>query len=252
MNDPVVVTHPAPGVAQVTLDRADTLNSLDLACVDALAEVCRRLAAADLHTVVFAGAGRGFCSGAHLPMIRGFIEEDHDLPALMRRLGSAYVALRQMPQVTIAAVHGPAIGAGWGWVLGCDLAFAGPQARFAATFIRMGLGPDYGVSQTLPWRVGREEALELLLTGRVVDASEALRLGLVRSIHADPLAEALAFAGALSDVPARAVRSIKSSLDRSETADIVTVVDEIEAHAQAALLGDPDFAADAHGWLTRR
>ena len=135
--------------------------------------------------------------------------------------------------------------------MGCDLRIAGPTAKFGATFVRMGLGPDYGVAQTLPRIIGRERAMELLSTGRIIDASEALRLGAVLAIEDDPLAAALELARSIAAAPGRALRSLKRTLDLSSDRGIATVIGEVEFDAQVELFDHPDFLAGAATWLTK-
>ncbi|MFE3060404.1 enoyl-CoA hydratase/isomerase family protein [Nocardia sp. NPDC059239] len=247
----VQVTRPAPGVAMVTLDRPASLNALDGAAVDGLIEAFTELAIADEVTVVVVtGAGRGFCAGADLSTLADGVAAAPPL-AIMQYVGKPLRALANLPQVTIAAVDGPAVGAGWGLALACDVRIGGPRARFGATFVRMGLGPDYGLSATLPRAVGRDRALELLTTGRFIEAEEAARLGAVSEVVPDAHARALELAASIAGAPNRTIRSIKQTLVRAESAGIDEVVDVIEANAQARLIEHPHFLADAESWLSR-
>lgn len=249
--DVVRVGHPAQGVAVVTLDRPASMNALDGALIEALPVTFAEIADDEqVKVVIVTGAGRGFCSGADLSALTDGLRSG---PAVefMRLVGRPLVALAHLPQVTIAAVNGPAIGAGWGLAMACDIRISSTTARFGATFVRMALGPDYGLSHTLPAAVGRERALELLMTGRIIDASEADRIGLTSVVAEDALHEALDRARDIATAPCRTLRSIKATLQRSAGAGIDDVIDEIEAEAQAALFEHPDFLTDAAAWTQR-
>jgi enoyl-CoA hydratase/carnithine racemase len=238
-------------VAVVTLDRPDSLNALDGDLIDGMAARFTELAHDETASVVVVtGAGRSFSSGADLSLLADGVGSEPPLE-MMRYAGRALRALAKLPQLTIAAVHGPAVGAGWGVAMACDIRIAGPQARFGATFVRMGLGPDYGLSATLPQAVGRQRALELLMTGRFVEAEEAARIGLVTEVARCAQTRALELAADVATIPARAIRSVKTTVQKAEGSDIDDVVDRIEAHAQAALFEHPDFLADAAGWMSR-
>ena len=235
----------------MTLDRPDSLNALDVTVIDDLTGAFDELADDDtVSVVVVTGAGRSFCSGADLSLLADRVGREPPLE-MMRYVGGPLRTLAHLPQVTIAAVNGPAVGAGWGVAMACDIRIAGPDARFGATFVRMGLGPDYGLSATLPMAVGRQRALELLMTGRFVDAPEAARLGLVIEVAECAHTRAVQLAAEIAAVPGRAIRSIKATVDAAHGRGIDDVVDRIEAHAQAALFEHPDFLADSAAWLGR-
>lgn len=235
----------------VTLDRPDSLNALDGTLIDGMVERFTELANDDTVTVVVVtGAGRSFSSGADLSLLADAVAAQPPLQ-IMRYVGRPLRALAKLPQLTIAAINGPAVGAGWGVAMACDIRIAGPQARFGATFVRMGLGPDFGLSATLPQAVGRQRALELLTTGRFVDAAEAAQIGLVTEVADCAQTRAVQLATDVASVPQRAIRSVKATLRAAQGSGIDDVVDHIEAHAQAALLEHRDFLSDAAAWMSR-
>jgi enoyl-CoA hydratase/carnithine racemase len=187
----VEVSHPGPGVALVTLNRPDRLNTMN-------AELVRTLSAAlteinddtDTRVVVLTGAGRGFCAGLDL---RGygadapFDDSQHVIDVLNRQREIAQLAiqLHTLRQPVIAAVNGPAAGGGLALVCASDIRIAAEPALFAVSFIRAGFSAcDIGISWLLPRIVGTGRAHELMLTGRRCPADEALRLGLVTDIVA--------------------------------------------------------------------
>lgn len=249
--DVVVTTRPANHVAVVTLNRPALLNALDDALMDALDAALQVLAADDdVHVVILTGAGRGFCAGADMSILSVLAESDSTYQ-MMKDVSRPVQTLHRLPQLTIAAVNGPAAGAGWGLALACDIRIAAATARFGATFARMGLGPDYGLSKTLPEAVGRERALELLLTARIIDATEASAIGAVSAVVDDAMAEALRLATDVVSAPGRSIRSAKRTLGRAAGTDFDTAVGEIEARAQAELFNHPDFMDVAAVWVSQ-
>jgi len=177
----VLVQHDG-GVALVTLNRPDKLNALTPQMQLRYVELLRELDAdLEVRVVVVTGAGRGFCSGADLAALAdtekllSFAPEADQLPL---------VALGIRKPV-VAAVNGPVAGIGFALMLACDVRFVAAGARIGTTFSRLGLVAEYGTSWLLPRIVGTGRAMELLLSGRAVDADEALRIGLVHEAVAD-------------------------------------------------------------------
>lgn len=182
----VEVTTPATGIALVTLNRPDKLNAMTSELVEMLHDTLDELADdASVRVVVLTGAGRGFCAGLDLggygvaPGRKqpGKVEASF---ATQKHIASLIPHMRSIPQPIIAAVNGPAAGGGFALVLGSDIRIASTDAKFNAAFIRIGLSAcDIGTSWLLPRLVGAARAQELMLTGRIFDASEAERIGLV-------------------------------------------------------------------------
>ena len=182
----VELSTPSPGIALVTLNRPDKLNAMTSELVASLHDTLDRLADdASVRVVVLTGAGRGFCAGLDLggygtaPGRKqpGKVEASF---ATQKHIASLIPHMRSIPQPIIAAVNGPAAGGGFALVLGSDIRIAAHTARFNAAFIRIGLSAcDIGTSWLLPRLVGAARAQELMLTGRIFDAAEAERIGLV-------------------------------------------------------------------------
>jgi enoyl-CoA hydratase len=184
--------HPADGVVQLTFDRPDRLNAMNFALVSDLHDALDEVAAdRSCRVVVLTGAGRGFCAGldlkgtgtapgaAGLGRIPGGLKGQQHIARLVPHL-------RSLPQPVIAAVNGPAAGGGLALALASDIRIAAASARFNVAFVRIGLsGCDIGVSYLLPRLVGAARAFELMLTGRIIDADEAARIGLVLKVVAD-------------------------------------------------------------------
>jgi enoyl-CoA hydratase len=188
----VQVSSPRPGVALITLDRPERLNAMSHELVADLHDALDGVATdRGTRVVVLTGAGRGFCAGLDLkgagaaPGTEGLGR----VPAGMvgqQHIASLVPKMRALRQPVIAAVNGPAAGGGLALALASDVRLAAPAARFGVAFVRIGLsGCDIGVSWLLPRLIGASRAFELMLTGRVVDAAEADRLGLVSRVVED-------------------------------------------------------------------
>ena len=181
-----------PGVALVTLNRPDKLNALSWDLVDELHATLDEIGRDNsLRVVVLTGAGRGFCAGLDLGSTTGssLSKGLSGVAGGMRsqeHIADLMLHVRRIPQPVIAAVNGVAVGGGLALALYSDIRIAAASARFGVQFIRVGLsGCDVGVSYALPRIVGASHAFELSLTGRIIDAAEAARIGLVSRVVPD-------------------------------------------------------------------
>jgi enoyl-CoA hydratase len=200
------LTYPRREIAVITLNRPEKLNALSRDLVDSLHATIDEIAASDeCRVVVLTGAGRGFCSGLDLtdptpPSTGSQLEFPRSGMRWQERIAELTTRIHRLRQPVIAAVNGPAYGGGLGIAAACDIRIASESARFCTQFIKLGLGGcDIGVSYTLPRIVGAGPAFDMILTARVVDAKEALRLGLVTRLSEDSalLDDALAIAETL-------------------------------------------------------
>jgi enoyl-CoA hydratase len=190
--DVVRVEMLRPGIAKITLHRPERLNAMNAALVEGLHRALDQVAAdRSCRAVVLTGAGRGFCAGLDLqegatpPGGEGLGRVQSGM-RVQQSIARLIPHLRAVPQPVIAAVNGAASGGGLALALGCDVRIAAQSARFNVAFIRIGLsGCDIGVSWLLPRLVGASRAFELLLTGRLIDADEAHRIGLVVRVVPD-------------------------------------------------------------------
>lgn len=180
------------GVDLITLERPDRLNAINEELIVDLTAALRASSADDsCRVLVLTGAGRAFCAGLDLKeMIEPPADTTMGLPqALMhraQRVSGIVPEIRRVSKPIVAAIKGPASGGGFAMSLVCDVRIAGEGASFNAAFIRIGVsGCDLGVSWTLPRLVGASRAFELMLTGRMVDAEEAERIGLVARVVPD-------------------------------------------------------------------
>ena len=176
---PVITSRPADGIAEITLNRPEAMNSISSAMAAELTRACAELAAApEVRVVVFGAAGeRAFCAGADLKERAGMTDAD-----IMRQrpvIRAVFGALLALPQPAIAAVHGFALGGGCELALSCDLVVADETATFGLPEVTVGLVPGGGGTQLALRRLGPGRAADLVLTGRKVGIEEAMRLGLV-------------------------------------------------------------------------
>jgi enoyl-CoA hydratase/carnithine racemase len=199
----IEISYPRDGIAQITMNRPDKLNAMTAEMVEQLHEAITMLGRdRDVRVVVLTGAGRGFCAGLDLGGYgdapgfawNGAVEKGF---AIQKHIASLIPRLRSIPQPVISAVNGPASGGGFALVLGSDIRIAAQTAKFNAAFIRIGLSAcDIGTSWLLPRLIGAARAQELMLTGRLFDAEEALRIGLVFDVVPNEVLMDAAFAKA--------------------------------------------------------
>lgn len=180
------------GVTVLTLNRPEKLNAMTAELVGELHEALTRIATdRSCRVVVLTGAGRGFCAGLDLggygtpPGADGLAQVEGGF-AIQTQIASLVPKFRALPQPVIAAVNGPAAGGGLALALASEIRIASRSARFNVAFVKLGLsGCDIGVSWMLPRLIGASRAWELMLTGRIIDANEADRIGLVLKVVDD-------------------------------------------------------------------
>ncbi|OLT21654.1 enoyl-CoA hydratase [Actinomadura sp. CNU-125] len=218
-SDAVVLTRPGPGVRLVTLNRPGVRNAMTeemtRAWDDALDEV-----AADRETrvLVVTGEASSFCSGADLSWLDQGTGEDITIDRLRDRMLPFYrswLRPRTLPFPVIAAVNGPAVGAGVCLALACDLRFAGPGARFRTPFLYLATHGGMGATWLLPEAIGVTRARDMLYTGREVAPEQALEWGLVNDVAEDALAHSLTVAARIAEAGPIALRLTKTGLEQS-------------------------------------
>ncbi|MBN9624150.1 MAG: enoyl-CoA hydratase/isomerase family protein, partial [Actinobacteria bacterium] len=175
-------------IATLTLNRPDAFNAMNPELIGELTVATGYLAdSAPIRALIVTGAGRAFCSGGDINWFqKGIDEEGFDVSADVRRgaevMHQAIIDLRRVPVPVVAAVNGPAAGAGFSLALACDIRVASEDAFFAPAYGRVGLSPDGGMTYFLPRVVGPTKALELLLDDPNLSAAEALSMGLVTEV----------------------------------------------------------------------
>ena len=247
-----------PGVAVLTLRRPARLNALTWDLIDGIHDALRTVAAdRSIRVLVLTGEGRGFCSGLDIQSDDPFGRRDDPEVVFDRqeRVASLALALKALPQPVIAAVNGPASGGGLALALAADVRLCAPAATFNVAFVRIGLsGCDVGVSHLLPRIVGLGIASELMLTGRRVDADEALRIGLAnRVVPAEALLDASAdLAAQIARNAPFGVRMTKQVLHRNVDAPSLETAIELENRTQTIATRTPDAAEALAAFLERR
>jgi 2-(1,2-epoxy-1,2-dihydrophenyl)acetyl-CoA isomerase len=232
-------------VATIVLNRPDKLNAFADDMRERLSAALDEVAARPhLRALVVTGAGRAFCAGGDVHHMLGLARDGAGFERLKPLLDAGrgvVTRLVELPIPTIAAVNGIAAGAGLHLALACDLCLASDRAGFAATFVKIGLHPDWGGTWSLPRRVGLAMAKEMCWTGDTVDAARALEIGLVQRVvpHEKVMDEAIALARRLAAAPAASVRASKRNLSASRFRTLAECLDA-EERAQAECWASPD------------
>jgi methylglutaconyl-CoA hydratase len=170
------------GVATLTLNRPEKRNAISYELIADLLQALDEVKDSSARVLILTGAGKAFCSGMDLENLQSLIGRTPEQNVEdSQTMASLFRTLYEFPKPTIAAVNGPAIAGGTGVALLCDFTLAGPEAKFGYTEVRIGFVPAI-VSTFLLRQVGEKIARDLLLTGRIFDADEALRIGLVKEI----------------------------------------------------------------------
>ncbi len=202
-------------IAVITLNRPEALNALSFGIVEEIGEAIGRAAASDARALIFTGAGeRAFCAGADISELMG--RSLTEVRAGARRGQLTMAKLDELPIPSIAAINGFALGGGLELALACTFRVAAPKARMGLPEIKLGLVPGYGGTQRLPRHIGEARAMELILTGRFVDAAEAERIGLVSQVvEGDLMAGAIEFARSFSGFSLAALKLAREATRRA-------------------------------------
>jgi methylglutaconyl-CoA hydratase len=170
------------GIATITLNRPEKRNALSIELLNELLAALEEVERSEAQVVTLTGAGKAFCAGMDLEELKTLIGKSHEESIEdSRRMARVFRRLYDFPKPTIAAVNGAAIAGGTGLATMCDFTLASPEAKFGYTEVRIGFVPAI-VSSILVWQVGHKTARDLLLTGRLFDAAEGHRLGLVNEV----------------------------------------------------------------------
>ncbi|HTW88724.1 MAG TPA: enoyl-CoA hydratase [Candidatus Binataceae bacterium] len=222
-------------VLYLTMNRPEKLNALSEPMTEALvAELTAAAADPAVGAIVLTGAGRGFCAGGDIGAMRSRNDAADEPPptiedraSRLRRMEEASLLLHEIPKVTIAAVNGPAAGAGFGLALACDLRIASDQARFGTAFAKIGFSGDFGGTYTLTRLVGPAKARELYLLAEMITAEEALRLGIVNWMVPAPelSGRTESIARRIANGPRIAYAYMKANLNLALTSDLRTILE---------------------------
>jgi len=241
------------GVATITLNRPDKRNAISFELIDDLLAALKEVAMSGAIVLILTGAGKSFSSGMDLDNLKSLIgrspEENLKDSETMVRL---FRTLYEFPKVTIAAVNGAAIAGGTGLALLCDFTLAVPEAKFGYTEVRIGFVPAI-VSTFLLRQVGEKQARDLLLTGRIFAAEEAVRMGLVNEIVAPEnlLARARELAAQLMENSPASLRATKKLLSDQARAELDTQI-EAAVRENAVIRNTADFREGVTSFLEKR
>lgn len=256
MSEPAVLYAAENGVAEITLNRPDNRNAMTPDVLAGLAEAVAR-AGSDpaLRCVIVTGRGKSFCAGADFRAEREKEDEGAWRAPHERayRTYAPFLSLLELEVPTVAAMQGHAIGGGLGLAIVCDLRVANESARYGANFVRLGLHPGMANTWLLPRLMGVPNAVELLLTGRLVDGAEAARRGLVHYAlpEAEVLAKARALAAEIASAAPLAVRWTKRTLYEGLAWDPKSAARR-EAALQSRSFETEDFREGVAALLERR
>ncbi len=256
MNDHPIVLERDGTIGWIRINRPERLNAFSGTMREQLDEALAALEAEDdVRCVIVTGVGRAFSTGGDVSVMASLIDSG-DVESFERlvRAGARVVErIERMRKPVIAAVNGPAAGAGACLALACDLRIASETASIGFAFARVGLHPDWGGSYFLPRLVGPALAAELVYTGGMIGAERAERLGLfnrvVPAAELEPAARGMA--GQIAAGPAGVIAHAKKSLRASLTSDLNRML-ELETEAQLAAFASPDFREGITAFLEKR
>jgi enoyl-CoA hydratase/carnithine racemase len=223
------------GIARIVLDRPERMNAFTFEMIDAWVDALQRCRTDDaVKVVLVTGAGEAFCSGGDIVEMGERLDHtpEQRKSELFQRIERIPLALEDLDKPVIAAVNGAATGAGMDMALMCDIRYAAQSARFAETYVRVGLVPGAGGAHFLPRLVGVSKALELFFTGDFIDAQEALRIGMVNRVFPDTalMDEVEKIARRIARAPALTLRMTKRAIYQGLRNDLRTNLDLISSH----------------------
>lgn len=235
-----VLTAVQDGIGAITLNRPEARNALNKAMRPALAAAIAQMRDDPaVHTIILTGAGGAFCSGGDISQMTDASQAGLPWRERIRQLHQWFPELVNLEKPVIAAVDGPAFGAGLSLALAADFVLATRRAKFCAVFGRIGLIPDLGAMHLLPRIVGQQKAKELVFTARTFDAQEARQLGIVYDIAEDGPAlqqAALALARRFAQASTAAIGMAKTIMNQAFELDARAMA-EMEAYAQTMCRG---------------
>jgi 2-(1,2-epoxy-1,2-dihydrophenyl)acetyl-CoA isomerase len=250
-------------VLYITMNRPDKLNAMSAEMMGAMVDNLNRAATnPEVGAVVLTGAGRGFCAGGDITAMRerneggagaGPATTIEERVASLRRGEEASLMLHQMGKVTIAAVNGPAAGAGLSLAMACDIRLASDAARFGTAFAKVGFSGDYGGTWTLTRLVGSAKARELYFLADVISADEALRIGLAnRVVPKESFKDEVhALASRIANGPTIAYGYMKANLNAAITHEFNELLDR-EAWGQTMTGRTEDHREAVKAFLEKR
>lgn len=255
MGSTVVLWERREGVGLITMNRPDRFNAMNRQLI---AELAENLQGAEkdeeVKVVVITGAGKAFCAGGDIEGHPSFETDDPFVrEKYIREAHVITLTLHRMPKPVIAAVNGVAAGAGLDMAMTCDIRIASEEARFTEVFAKAGLMPDMGGTYFLPRLVGVGKAMELLFTGDIIDAQEALRIGLVNQVvpSGELMTKTMELAKRLAKGPTQSYRLSKWAVYKGLELSLEAAL-EHEVFGQNLLLGTEDVREAAKAFVEKR
>jgi len=253
-----IIYEKKDGIATITLNRPERLNTIGVTMGQEFTQAIEEANSDDeVRVLIITGVGKGFCSGADLTTLGS------TATAVGRRMvarspatggiRSYTIQIQNFEKPSIAAVNGPAVGAGLSIALACDIRIASEKARFSQIFIRRGLVPDSGSTYFLPRAVGMARACEMVFTGDILDAEQAEDYGLVSYVvpHDELMGEARGLAAKIAAGPPIAMKLAKRALYRGATSDLASA-HEFEGYMQGICFGTEDFREGMDAFAEKR
>lgn len=241
-------------IAEITLNRPDSLNAVNVEMAIALRDVVQQLAERrDVRVVLLRGAGRVFMAGGDLNYFRAATDKRAAAEALIQPIHQAVNALSTLPQIVVACLHGAVAGAGMSLAMAADLAVAEAGTVFNMAYAKVGNSPDCSGSWSLPRLVGLRKALEIALLSDDVPADEALRLGLINRLaeKGEHVEVAQKLAERIAAMSPRAMKNIKTLMRNSQGNSLAAQLDA-EAEAFASTADTDDFSEALEAFFERR
>ena len=257
MNYQTIKLERRGSVGLIILNRPESLNALTLEVGNEFKAAVIETRESGARAIILTGAGRAFCAGGDLREMQKIAEREGRVDAFfdepLQVLNECLILIRETPIPFIAAVNGAASGGGCNLALSCDLVVAGESARFNQAFIKVGLSPDCGGTFILPRLVGWRRATELLMTGDVVSAQQALEMGMINAVVADAdlMPQVMTMAEKLASAPTAAIGRIKELLEASANNDYAAQL-ELERKAQLQSGQTSDFREGVAAFIEKR
>ncbi len=243
-------------VVTLTMNRPDRLNALDIPLTQALRDALQR--AGDdpaVRAIVVTGAGRAFCAGGDLTVLREARRHNaaQELRGLVEAGNQIVFAIAQMPKPVLASVNGPAAGAGMNIALACDLRIASDRASFGQNFAKIGLFPDFGGTYLLPRLIGPSRAAEMFFLGEMIGVAQAAAIGIVNHVvpHDDLVKETSILAAKLAAAPPLAVRTVKQTVFGSSLGELRAAL-ENEVRRQVECFNSEDCSEGLAAFFAKR
>ncbi|UMZ72954.1 enoyl-CoA hydratase/isomerase family protein [Natranaerofaba carboxydovora] len=242
-------------IAYITLNNPGSLNALDESLLDELIEVMDESSdRTDVRTIIISGKGNAFSAGGDLNALKNALEQEpEECLGVVRKVGLAALRIRNARKPVIASIKGAAAGAGFNFALACDFRICTEDAKFIQSFVNIGLVPDMGGTYLLTQMIGAAKATELIMTGRTVEAKEALELGLVNKVvPGEDLEKATKeFANKLAQGPTKAFGNMKALVNRSAFSGLESILDN-ELEYQINCAKTEDFKEGVSAFLEKR